>query len=195
MGIDLAKNISKLFSPYLIAPLTILMVAIILSESLEIALFYSLIFFIISILPIVGYVLIQMKRGIILDIHVKDRLQRNKLYFIGLVTILLNLLLFYYLNAPKNLIAILLTLLVIGVLSYLINKKTKISLHVVTMAGMTVIAYTLINYRAGLLGLILTLITMWARVKMEAHTVREIVLGYIVGIVITFAALQYFIFN
>ncbi|MFA6981606.1 MAG: hypothetical protein WC243_01095 [Patescibacteria group bacterium] len=131
-----------------------------------------------------------MRKGVISDINVKDREQRFPVYIIAMASAVLLLLTMHFLSAPKALVSLLISFFVVGIFSYFVNKKIKISIHTASIAGAAVALFVVVGATTGFVGLISTVITMWARVKIKAHTPQEVAMGFLAGILITLAVFR-----
>lgn len=137
---------------------------------------YTLVFIFIFVM----FVLIGVKKKFFSDIDVSKREQRPVLYFTGGALSILYLSILFLLQGPKILIitifGIILGILVAG----LINIKIKASVHVAAISGLlTSLSLIYKGYSPFLL--LLIFIIGWSRVKIKRHTVPEVVIGGILG--------------
>lgn len=181
-----AHFLSNAFSPFVLAPMLIML----LSEG---NMRIGIITIGLLILPLSLYIYIQVKRGLITNFHVREREQRPPLYKIGFVSVILTLLFLHFSNAPKFLMVSILSVLFLSTVGFFVNKKIKISVHAGTLACITVLLTYLYGYYVGLLMLLLTLAVMWSRVVINAHTKKEVTLGFINGSLITLLTLMLFL--
>lgn len=137
---------------------------------------YTLIFLFIFI----TFVLIGVKKKFFSDIDVSKREQRPMLYFTGALLSILYLSILFFLQGPRILFITVLGIMLGILLASLINIKIKASVHVAVISGL--ITSLSIVY-AGYYLLLLLLIPMigWSRVKIKRHTVPEVIIGGILG--------------
>lgn len=129
-------------------------------------------------------IIYAVKKKVFTDLDVSRREQRPKLYVACGVFSILYLSGLYLLNGPR-----ILMLTIIGIIAGLglmgaVNTQIKASVHVATVASLTmalVIAY------GGFYILLLLLIPLiaWSRVKIKRHTVPEALAGTVMGFLLT----------
>lgn len=172
MNNNLARLISGLTSPFLVIGVfgvwTIAVVAPTLSDAL---LYISLFGICIIFLPFL-YIFIQVRRGLISDMHVAVREQRI-LPFV-LASIGASMLVWSYLlvQAPQELVVVAIAVLVSGILFGLITHVWKISIHAAAFAGSVIVVSELIHIELLWLLLILPAI-MWARYTRKRHSILQ----------------------
>lgn len=177
-----AYLIGRIFHPYLICIPTIF--AILSDMPFGEAMKWSLLVLSIVLTPGIlasAYVAIRHKR------YIYQRSTRGPLYAIGFVSVLTCLLLLVILNAPHILIASLITLVIWVPAQMLINKYvTKISAHAGVVAGCAtalLLAGKLNHPVLIVLVAAIALITMWSRVETKNHTVSQVLMGFLLGVV------------
>jgi len=136
------------------------------------------------ILPVVLFVIVGVVLGYFSNFDVSKREQRPLLFSACAVVIFCYLIFLLIFNGPKilfiDLFAVVLGLIVIIV----VNKWIKASMHLATLASAVLfIGIVYKGYTFFLLSLIPLL--AWSRVKTKEHSVRETIIGTILGIVIT----------
>lgn len=116
-----------------------------------------------------------------------QRQTRGPLYLIGWMSILFCLAVMVFLDAPTVLIASVATLAVWAPLQWAINRwMTKISTHAAVAAGCftTLLLLGKVgNPLLQILLLILVVLTLWARIVTRNHTIPQVVMGALVGVV------------
>jgi membrane-associated phospholipid phosphatase len=120
-----------------------------------------------------------MKYALIIDIITRFTRKYYKL--------VLTIALLAFLQAPaiaqRTLQAGLLSVFVGSIFNRFVNK---LSLHVLTVSGCAVVLYFVSPVAGVALGLI-SLLVAWSRVYLARHTISEVILGWIVGVVCTTA--------
>lgn len=107
---------------------------------------------------------------------VNSREKRNLLYLIGLIQITGVAVVFRILSAPETVQLSSVTLLILALVGGLINRFTKISLHVGILSGFST-AISFMSIEIGSLWFLLTLVVGWARIRLERHTLQQVALG------------------
>jgi membrane-associated phospholipid phosphatase len=135
------------------------------------------------ILPVVG-ILYFAKIGTI-DIWVSERRTRPPFYLVAIFGYLIASILFYSLNAHDFFV---LSVAYIGVTITVlfVNFKTKVSSHSAGLTG----PFTAVLFVLGPLALFLFIFlpfVIWARLHLKAHTFSQLILGSVIGSLITSA--------
>lgn len=113
------------------------------------------------------------------DYHLRDinsRENRNLLYLIGLAEISALTALLWFLKAPDIITLLSGSAVLLIIIGSIINRFTKISLHVGTLSGFST-AVSFLSLEAGALSFILTLGVVWSRLRLERHTIQQVILG------------------
>lgn len=147
---------------------------------------YTLVFLSIFVI----FVLIGVKRKLFSDIDVSRREQRPILYFIGSVLTVLYLSTLFLLQAPRILFITTFGIMLGILIASLINMKIKASVHVAAISGLLT-SLSIIYKGYYLFLLLLIFIIGWSRVKIKRHTVPEVVIGGILGSLLSL--IMYFI--
>lgn len=116
------------------------------------------------------------------DYHLRDinsRESRNMLYIIGLIEITVLTGVLSLMNAPRLIITLCYSLILLTSVGAIINRMTKISLHVGVLTGFST-ALMFLSLPIGLSGFIITVLTSWSRLRLKRHTVQQIALGMLV---------------
>lgn len=147
---------------------------------------YTLVFITIFVL----FVLIGVKKKIFSDIDVSKREQRPALYFMGALLSVLYLYVLFLFQAPRILFITLFGIILGILITGLINIKIKASVHVAAISGL-ITSLSIIYKGYFLFLLILIFIIGWSRVKIKRHTVPEVIIGGILGSLLSL--IMYFI--
>jgi membrane-associated phospholipid phosphatase len=118
-----------------------------------------------------------------IDLDISDRNKRGPVYAISAVAYAVGVLVFW---ATDNKIMFVLSVayLSVGIMLMLITFAWKISAHAAATAGMAT-ALSLVLGVWMLPSFLLAVLTIWARVKLGAHTLLQALAGAILSIVIT----------
>ena len=189
----LAEVISKILSPVSIAFYVITIITFFspIKQSYQntfisfiLALFF-LVFF-----PMM-FILYYFKRGKI-DLWVSDRKIRTPFYIIAIIGYIISISIFYQIKNYDMLILSLAYFFVTTVVM-LTNLITKVSSHSAGVAGPLTAITFMFGYFSSV-SFILVIIVIWARLKMKAHNLLQLVSGVVISIIITFLV-YYFSYN
>jgi len=189
---SLARAISAVFSPYFVGVATVAIVSLSVGDTVAQGFYWFLTIAGIMVVPLLTYVFVQVRRGKITDMHIRDRRQRHQVYVLGTVTILIVVYLLWRYQAAAELVALFYSVLLVNLIGFLVNTRWKISLHAATMGGATVVLASLFGLAAAALMFLLSVLVMWARVETKSHTVAQTVAGYSLAIFITVAIFRYY---
>jgi len=140
-----------------------------------------------SFVPIT-YILRGVRRGRWTDRHVKVREQRKLPILVCLISTLVGTVLLYAVGAPRELVALIASMVASLVLTWPVTVmlRWKVSVHALVAAG-----------AAGALGVVfgpvawlawpIAAVVCWSRVVLRDHTVRQVIVGSIIGAVATCA--------
>lgn len=185
-----AFALSALLSPYLVIPVgTTAVVASVAVSSTEWAIWTLLSILFSSVVPAL-YVLIQVWRGKITDIHVMEREQRGGPFLVAILSSALGALLLRKLGADVRVWGIGVVLAANGLLLFWISTHWKISMHVAVLSA-TILAASIMIEGVSLWGLgwmIPALI--WARVTRKRHTIWQGIGGCAVASLLTAGVLR-----
>ena len=190
--IKLARTVSTIFHPFLVSPLTIVLILWLDQQNLAIAAAWALLCAAFVVLPGGLYLRRKLKQKAFSDGDVSIREQRFGYYLFGIVCMVVCFALLIWLNAPPVLIASFTAALLALVASALINRVwSKVSIHtgVMAAAACMVIFYSW-PLALGLAGG--TLLVAWARLILQRHTWQQTGLGSLIAIasvMVTFNAI------
>lgn len=176
----LAFVIGRLFHPYLVCIPTLLVVLGDLPLSDIIKWSVLVLSFVLIPLMVIGvYMKVQQGR------YLYQRHTRGPVYLVFLFSMLACLAILVALNAPRILIACLITLILWAPLQLLINRYiTKISTHagVIAACGTGLLLAGKMHHPALIAFFVLiAATTMWSRIETKNHTLLQVVLGFLVG--------------
>lgn len=182
---SVAFALSALLSPYLIIPAGTMGIVVSQPASKrQLILWTSLSVFFSTAMPAL-YVVIQMLRGKITDVHVMEREQRGGPFVVGIISSFVGAVALWWAGAPPGVWSIMIVLAVNGVILLGITSVWKISMHVAVLSA-TVLAALLMIPDVGwwrLVWLIPALI--WARVTRKRHTVTQGISACLVACLVT----------
>lgn len=179
MNLRMAQLISFIFNPLLVLIFLPLFLVYKTTNNFNLALFwtgYSLLF----ILAIAAFIFIGVRKKIFSNWDVSVRNQRSLLFSVFLVLGVIYLLGLFIMHAPYVLFVIILSLLSGVIMVSIINTKIKVSLHVATISALFL---GLVLGYGGYFTLLLLIIPLvgWSRIKIDRHTLAEVISGWITG--------------
>jgi membrane-associated phospholipid phosphatase len=127
-----------------------------------------------------GLVLIGVRRGQLTDHHVSRREQRPRMMALALASVAVGLLVLRWLDAPRDLFALMAAMVAGLVVALAITSYWKISIHAAAAAG-TVASLVMLVSLWWLLLVPFVVLTGWARVVIRDHTPAQVSVGAIVG--------------
>jgi membrane-associated phospholipid phosphatase len=130
-----------------------------------------------------GLVLIGVRRGQLTDHHVSRREQRPRMMAIALASVAVGLLVLRWLDAPRDLFALMAAMVAGLVVALAITSYWKISIHAAAAAG-TVASLVMLVSVWWLLLVPFVVLTGWARVVIRDHTPAQVSVGAIVGAIV-----------
>ncbi|MEF8879485.1 MAG: hypothetical protein V5A64_03730 [Candidatus Thermoplasmatota archaeon] len=176
----IAENISKVFSPVVMAFIPTLLFSLYPQfETQNFNFWISLasgIFFL-SIFPALA-VLYYTRKGKI-DLWVSDREARSPFYLIAIIGYVLASIVFYYLDYHLMFILSVAYIYVTGVL-LLVNLLWKVSTHSGGVTGPITALIYVFGWKATPF-LVFIPIVFWARKKLKAHTFSQLIAGVIIA--------------
>jgi membrane-associated phospholipid phosphatase len=182
----LAKIISGLGSPMILAfPTFIALLVATDPPSLPLLLLVAFLFG--SVFPmLVIYLMYKMNK--VGDLDVTDRSERKAPFMVSILVYALGTVIMFALNAPPIVSALMFCYTTNTLVTFLISLHWKISVHAVGVAG----PFTCLVYFFGWLysPLLLLIIPIgWSRVELKAHTLAQVVAGFLLSIAITWVQL------
>ena len=177
----LAAWLSRVSHPFVVSVLVLFSAQLLTGRAAAEAVLWTLLSFVIVILPSLVFILFRVWLGRYEDIDVSVREDRYLLCGLAGFCFVLLIALLALLQAPavvqKTLQAALLAFAVSALFNRFVNK---LSLHSLTMAGCS----TVLLFVSPLLGVVLSVATLfvgWARLHLTRHTLAEVLGGWIVG--------------
>jgi membrane-associated phospholipid phosphatase len=128
-------------------------------------------------------VLIGVRRGQLTDHHISRREQRPPIMVFALASVLVGLVVLGWLDTPRDLFALLASLVAGNVLALPITSFWKISIHAAAAAA-TVSSLAILVSPWWLILVPLVVLTGWARVEIRDHTPGQVFAGATVGTVV-----------
>ena len=181
MKTKLAAFISVIGNPLFTFPLFGITVFFIY-EDLQKAVFHSLLILAFFV-PLVVKMYLNVKSGKYTDFDVSDQKQRQGWYIFAILLFLALTIILFVTDQPRALRLGILFSLILLVVSKLANFYIKASLHVSFSVYLAFVMMS-IHIELGLLYLLFTVIIAWARLTVKRHSLAEVMVGYVLGLVI-----------
>jgi membrane-associated phospholipid phosphatase len=176
-GYALGRLISQVFHPILLNILTFLVVGYYGLANPAAGLAWSGLCVLVSVLPPTLFYVVRRRQGAYGDEDVSIRQQRNELYLVGFAWALIATVALSALGLPRPHMAIMLTVLGLGLVGGAINLFWKISVHAASIATLATIAL-LYSRDLGVALWVCALAVGWARVRTGNHTPLQVLAGF-----------------
>lgn len=188
-GFRLAKAISAIFHPFLLAPLTFAFLLYQSPLSLEWKLYYLfLILLAVDIIPFIAVYTLK-RQGKTSSLDVPERQRRLQPFFISVGGYLLSWLMLWWLKAPVQVVVLMWIYAINTLIATLITCYWKISIHGMAFSGPVAALGWLINPHFFWLLLALPLIG-FARVTLRAHSWAQVIVGFVLGFLLTISQMR-----
>jgi len=178
----MARLVTEVMSPVVLIVVVTLIVAVHSAGAVRGMALGLVAFFFAGGLPY-GLVLIGVRRGLLTDHHISRREQRPPIMVFALASVLVGLVVLRWLDAPRDLFALLASLVAGNVLALPITSFWKISIHAAAAAA-TVVSLAILVSAWWLILVPLVVLTGWARVEIRDHTPGQVFAGATVGAVV-----------
>ena len=188
----LARWLSRVFHPFILSVLTLFLMTYLDTRSFALAARWTLICAVVFLVPLFFYILAMVRRGRYSDTDVSIREQRYGLYLICGLCLLLMVAIFVLCGAPLISQVGMYAAVSATVISALINRFSKISVHAMMAAGGATMLFHLSLPIGVALGAAAACVS-WSRVRLERHTWRQVISGWIVAILCVVAVFYFYL--
>jgi hypothetical protein len=182
MTYKIALWLSRVFHPFVVSLLCLLLVVHLSGVALADTLVWVALAFIVLILPLVLFIMLSVYTGRYSDPDVSIREQRRSIYILAALCLIVLTLILFWLDAPQiaqqALWAASIALFVGGLINHF---WTKVSLHTMAMAGCTFVTFT-VSWPLALAMLVTTAAVSWSRVHLKRHTSGQVVWGTVIAL-------------
>jgi hypothetical protein len=184
----LAKILTEIFAPPILVLALLLVVGIHSTSSVGQGLLLGAVAAVFAAGLPYAIMLVGIRHGRLSDRHLSLREQRPVMMIIGLVSVSIGLLVMGWLDAPRELFALVAAMLAGVGVALAISSFWKISIHAACAAGTVAI---LVIVFGGIMLLLITVVVAisWARVTLRDHTVLQVVAGAVVGATVAAAVM------
>jgi hypothetical protein len=140
-------------------------------------------------IPVILWMYVKSKNGTYSNFDVSDKHQRKSLFWFAFPLISIITVLMFVTNQPKNISISMLFALILVVTTQITNFFIKSSLHVSLNIFLSALIFT-VNHKLGIAVLLFTGLLIWSRLKLERHTLTEILTGLFIGLMISLIMLK-----
>jgi membrane-associated phospholipid phosphatase len=188
-GLFLARLISAVFHPFLMAPVTFALIIFGLEPSTALA--WKCFLAAVAVTTLIPFILITILKmqGKVGSIDIPHRQRRFGPFTLSVVTYLIALYILYKLGATPSVLVIMWIYAFNTAVATLITLFWKISIHGMAIGGPVAgLGYLL---SVGFYGMLLLLpLILFARVKLKAHTPLQVLSGFGLGFILTLLNLK-----
>lgn len=182
----LAEAVSNVLSPPAVFGAMGLLLAISPATAVPVwpALGWAVLYGVLAALIPALYIIYQFKTGAIHDLHMRRRRERNRPFVLGVTTALVAWALLTIFGAPQPFQRLALFDVVLLSLIAIINVWWQISIHGAAIVGAVTISGVVFGLPVAIWASPLVLLVAWARLYLGRHSVRQMVAGAIVGVLV-----------
>jgi len=178
-SVKIAKIVSVIGHPFVLLALTVL-ISTLYSLPLQRALTVGGITVLLTVFPLAFIIRRQVRAGNWSDHDVSDASERRNFYPVAILINALSLAVFYLLGFPRGLLTGMLISLALLLAAMLINRYSKISLHLI-FAVYFAVSLVAVDWRIGAGFLMLAAAVGWSRVRLGRHTPAQVLSGALLG--------------
>ena len=173
----LARFLSRVFNPIFVNIGSFFIVGFASMSTPAAGLKWAALCVLVLIVPPTSFYYVRLRQGAYSDEDVSVRQQRNELYLIGLIWVLISIAALSFVGLPRPFLALMIGALAMGLIGGLINLFWKISAHASSIASAATIA--LLYWRPlGILLWACAIAVGWARVRTRNHTPMQVLAGF-----------------
>jgi len=182
MKTKLAKIISTAGHPLLTIPLFIIIV-LFSNNDIKSAAFLTFLIVGCIFVPLIAWMYLKSKNGSYTNFDVSDKKQRRSLFIFAIpFLVVVTIVLYLTHQAEKTCISVLFATLLV-IISQLVNFFIKSSLHVSLSLYLAFLAMP-ISPVFGFSMIFLSILIGWSRVVLKRHSVKEVLVGAIIGLTV-----------
>ncbi len=186
-----AKLTSIIVNPFLVNATLLLIISLKSADSTAEGVKWFLISVAIGIVPIFIIVLYLVRHNRVDSLFINIRTQRDKVYIYSSVLMGTACAILFFLKAPVMLVALFVAIFVTGLAFAGVNRWWKISIHVASIAA-AVTALVILYGSVAAWTISLVPLVAWGRVKMEHHTLAQVLTGGLLSSLILFLVFLFF---
>lgn len=185
----LAHYISTFGHPMLSFPAFII-IMLFVKESLEKAIWISGLIIVGIFIPMFIKMFFGTKSGKYTNFDISDQKQRRSFYLFVLILLMIVIIVLYLTQQPEYILRALIFGFLLILVNYVLNFIQKVSLHVSLTVFLGFLIFP-IQPIVGILTFLFSLLMAWSRLELKRHTLKEIGLGILVGLILGIFYLLY----
>jgi membrane-associated phospholipid phosphatase len=178
-----ARLISNILNPFVVAIVTLVLLAFQATATASEAVIWISISIAISVLPVVAAVLVLVRMKKLDGFFSNPREQRNGVYLLACALGVIDCALYWYLHAPRLLSVLFTTGLIAVIIFMVINCYWKVSLHTAFITGAVVVLVIIFDWKA-LFTVVFIPLVAWSRIVLKQHTISQVIVGGLLPAVI-----------
>jgi membrane-associated phospholipid phosphatase len=179
-----ANFISIIGHPLFTIPVFVAIVMF-MKEDLKKATFISFLIIGCIFVPLILRMRIKSKNGTYTNFDVSDRIQRKSLFVFIIPLLIAVTIILFVTQQDKNLCISMLFATILALISQFINLFIKSSLHISLHIFLAFLVMT-ISYKIGAILFLFTVLLGWSRIVLGRHTIKEVIVGGAIGLIIGF---------
>jgi membrane-associated phospholipid phosphatase len=187
----IARLTSIIVNPFMVHIIMILIISFKSTDSTAEGVRWFLIPIAISTVPIFIIVLYLVRYNKVDSFFIKIRSQRDKVYILSLVLMVIACAVLFFLRAPVMLVALFIAIFIAGLVFACVNRWWKISIHVASISA-AVTALVILYGPVAAWTILLVPLVAWARVEMEHHSLAQVLAGGLLSSLILLLVFLFF---
>lgn len=186
-----ARLVSNTLNPFLVSFTVIAVLAFESTAGTADAFKWLAIAVVISVLPVLTFVIYMVRTKKLDGIFINPRKQRNRIYPLAALLGVVGAVVMYVADAPEILFVTFVTGLAAVVMFMTINLWWKISLHTGFIAAAAAIIIMVFDVKTSWIALAVPLVG-WARLELKLHTWQQVTAGAVLAAAVTVIFFQAF---
>ncbi|MBK1896374.1 phosphatase PAP2 family protein [Chryseobacterium paridis] len=178
----ISRIISEFFSP-LVSLFLFFIYRSIRDYSLKDSVLYFLPVLLIIIIPVIMWLVWNVKTGRYTNMDVSNRVQRKTFYIFAAIAVILYLLFYYFKNGSVDLLMLFILILLFSL--QISNFFIKSSMHTAFNVFVAALFYSS-DWKMGIVWLCIAVIVGVTRIILKRHTVKEVFMGAGIAFLISF---------
>lgn len=179
-----ARLVSNILNPFLVSFTVIAVLAFESTATTTDAFKWLAIAMVLSVLPVLAFVIYMVRTKKLDGIFINPREQRNRIYPLAALLGVAGAIIMYAADAPELLFVTFVTGLAAVVIFMTVNLWWKISLHTGFIAAAVAIIIMVFGVKTSWIALAVPLVG-WARLEMKLHTWQQVTAGAVLAAAVT----------
>jgi len=184
----IARLISVVGHPLLTIPFYVIVI-LFSNEDFKKAIFLSSLIIGCIFIPLILRLYRKTSNGTYTNFDVSDRKQRKSVFVFIIPILCIVTFIIYKTGQSANLFLSVLMATILILISQLVNLRVKSSMHVSLNIYLSFLVMT-VNYEFGILLFLFTGFIGWSRIALGRHTLKEVMVGGVIGLAVGFAMIH-----